>query len=75
MLSRLPSLHPLFVEVHTLLAMSPKCLGMQTFNSIFDSLLDHVVVLDLCLKGCVSVMKISGSKSILMTHGQYVFAG
>lgn len=39
----------------------------------FDSQ-HHVIELGLCLWGHVSVMKISGSKSILMTHWLYVFA-
>ena len=43
-------------------------LSAQTFNSAFDSLQDHVMVLDLCLWGRAGVMKISDSKSILMTH-------
>lgn len=62
-------------ELHTPLAVCPKCLDMQTFNSAFDSLPDHVIAVDLCLRRRVGVMEISGRKSILMTHGQYVFAG
>ena len=30
-----------------------------------------MIILDLCVQGCVRVMKISGSKSILMSHGLY----
>ncbi len=44
-------------------------------NLAFDSQRDHVIMLDLCVRGRVSDTKISGSKSILMTHGLYVFAG
>lgn len=44
-------------------------------NSACDSLQDHVIMLDLCGQGRASVMKSGGGKSILMTHGLYVFAG
>lgn len=52
-----------------------KWLSMQTFNSTFDSVQIHLIILDLCVQERVGVMKISGSKSILMSHRLCGFGG
>lgn len=52
-----------------MLEFTPPPTCMRTFNSGSDSPRDHVIELDLCLRGCVGVAGISGSKSILLTQG------